>query len=313
MVIHAALILSVLGLIMGLSLAFVFKKLAVKSDPRLEKIQNILPGVNCGACGFGGCRSYAEEIITGKIKPDLCPAGGDEVSRQIAKTMGVELVVREKQIALIRCRGGYKDAQEKFDYQGITDCRAAALIAGGKKGCGYGCLGLGTCINSCPFGAIKMGEDGLPVIDENKCVGCGRCIASCPRGIIELVSRSQPVFVLCRSLDRAKEVKPVCQVGCIGCGLCVKICPVKAIVLENNLPRIDEKICVGCGECVKKCPTHSIWFIKNIPGRKEKEIPMDQLVQSTFEFKHKTSPERRQNESHDKFKKEKEDENAKGK
>lgn len=285
MIITAALILGALGLIMGLGLSMASKKFAVNIDPRLEKILKILPGSNCGACGFGGCRAYAQAVIEGKVSPDLCSAGGEEVARQIAKAMGVELKIREKEIALVRCRGGFKEAKEKFDYQGIEDCRANILIADGKKACRYGCLGLGTCMASCPFEAIKMGENGLPVIDEDKCLGCGRCVASCPRGIIELVKKSQQVFVLCLSQDKAKDVKEACQIGCIGCGLCVKICPVKAITIEDNLPRINYEICVACGECVKKCPTHSIWFDNQIPGRKKKEIPMDKFVQSNFEFK----------------------------
>ncbi len=270
---------------MGLGLSLAYKKLAVKNDPRSERILEILPGGNSGACGFAGCRAYAEAVTEGKVAPDLCCVGGEDVSRKIAKIMGVELVIREKQIALIRCRGGNKEAKEKFDYQGIKDCRAALLTAGGKKGCIYGCLGLGTCVASCPFGAISMRENDLPKIDENKCVGCGRCVESCPREIIELVPRTQRIFVLCRSQDKAKQVKEVCEVGCIGCGLCVKVCPVGAIVLENNLPRINPNICVACGECVKKCPTHSIWLVKNVPGRKEREISMDKFVQSNFEFK----------------------------
>ncbi|MEA3369138.1 MAG: Fe-S cluster domain-containing protein [Candidatus Ratteibacteria bacterium] len=285
MIILSAIILGGLGLIMGFGLAWAFKKLAVKTDERIEKILNVLPGGNCGACGFAGCQSFAQAVVKGKIEPDLCSVGGEQVARQLAGIMGVELVIREKEIALVRCRGGYQEAQEKFIYQGITDCRAALLVAGGKKECSYGCLGLGTCVASCPFEAIKMGENGLPEIDEDKCVGCGRCVASCPRGIIELVSRSQHVFVLCRSLDKAKQVKEICRVGCIGCGLCVKVCPVKAITIKDNLPRINPELCVACGECVKKCPTHSIYFFKDIPGRKEKEIPMDKFVQSTFEFK----------------------------
>ncbi len=281
----AALILGILGLIMGFGLALAYKVLAVKTDPKLEKIIEILPGGNCGACGFAGCQSYAEELIGGKVKPNLCLPGGEEVNRKIAQTMGVKVEIREKEIALVRCRGGYSEAREKFDYQGITDCRAVSLVAGGKKGCDYGCLGLGTCIKSCPFDAIRMGENGLPVIDEDKCVGCGHCVNSCPRQIIELVPRTQRVFVLCLSRDRGKQVKEVCRIGCIGCGLCVKICPVQAITMENNLPRINPELCVACGECVKKCPTHSIWFAKDIAGRNIKKIPVDTLVQSTFEFK----------------------------
>ena len=287
MVFYAASILGILGLIMGFGLAVAFKKLSGKTDVKLEEIITSLPGTNCGACGFAGCLGYAKAITEGKVKPDLCSAGGEEVAKKVSKIMGVELIIRKKKVALVRCRGGSKEAKEKFDYQGIEDCRAVLIVAGGKKECRFGCLGLATCVKSCPFEAIYMGENGLPVILEERCVGCGRCVASCPRGIIELVERSQPVLILCRSNDKGKEVKSLCQVGCIGCGLCLKACTVRAIKMEENLPRIDPALCMACGECVKKCPTHSIYFLKDVPGRKEKQIPMDKLIQSSFDFKKK--------------------------
>jgi len=179
--------------------------------------------------------------------------------------MGQEASAAEPAVAFVVCRGGKNEAASRFQYKGAADCRAAALLLGGPKACIYGCVGLGHCVKVCPFSAITMGENGLPVIDEKKCTGCGKCVRECPKGTLMLVPRTKLVVLACASHDKGKAVKDVCRVGCIACGLCVKVCPTQALTLVNNLPVMDYKKCIDCGICVARCPTKS--FIDRAPGR----------------------------------------------
>jgi ferredoxin len=163
-------------------------------------------------------------------------------------------------VAAVCCRGGYKEARELFRYQGLEDCAAAQLAAGGAKACRYGCLGLGTCVRVCPFEALSMGDNGLPLVDEERCTACGLCVTACPRNIIELIPRSAQIYLACVSQDKGKAVKTVCSVGCIGCGLCAKpkITPSGAITMKGNLPVVDYR--TGGTDLLvaaAKCPTHS--------------------------------------------------------
>ena len=107
-------------------------------------------------------------------------AAGPEVAEAIAEIMGVKIEAKEPDIARPGCYFGVQDADLKYIYDGLDDCRAVALLAGGMKVCTIGCLGLGTCGKVCPFDAITMGPQGLPVVDENKCTGCGTCERVCP-------------------------------------------------------------------------------------------------------------------------------------
>ncbi|HHV62813.1 MAG TPA: RnfABCDGE type electron transport complex subunit B [Firmicutes bacterium] len=264
----AILSLAGLGAVFGIMLGLAAKKFAVESDPRIEKITGVLPGANCGGCGYPGCSGLASAIVGGSAPVDGCPVGGQAVADKIAGIMGIQAVhARERQVARVMCGGGADKASSRFAYIGIKDCRAAELVSGGPKACTFGCLGFGTCVKACPFGAIEMGSDGLPVIDEIKCTGCGKCIAACPRGIIALVPVSKRTHVLCRSHARGAEVRKVCKVGCIGCGICVKTCPNSAIVLEDNLARIIPDKCDNCGKCIEKCPTKCITMANESDSR----------------------------------------------
>jgi len=251
-----------LGLLFGAGLAFASKKFAVEVDPKIEEIIDILPGANCGACGYPGCSGYAEAIVKSgaNIKIDLCSPGGAEVSKNIARIMGVDAGEgHERKVAVVQCRGTNEKAPKRFLYQGIEDCTAAQLIMGGDKGCVYGCLGLGTCVRACPFEAMAMGDNGLPIVDEEKCTACGICVTVCPRGIMALIPVSQKIFLGCVSQDKAKAVKSVCSVGCIGCGLCSKekVTPSGSIIMEGNLPKIINPIADDLPTAVEKCPTNS--------------------------------------------------------
>lgn len=255
----AVLSLGLMGAVFGLALALAAKKFAIEQDPRQDRIAEVLPGANCGGCGFPGCSGLAAAIVAGKAPVDGCPVGGAAVAAKVAAIMGVEAgAAKERKVARVLCQGSPDNCGSRFVYDGLSDCKAAQLVGGGAKACVYGCLGLGSCVAACAFDALHMGPDGLPVVDEEECTSCGRCVAACPRGIIQLVPASQSVTVLCRSYARGAEVRKTCKVGCIGCGLCVKACPTGAITMENNLAVIDPAKCDACGRCVEKCPTKCI-------------------------------------------------------
>ena len=251
--------LSGLGVLFGAGLAFASKKFAVEVDPKVEEILDVLPSANCGACAYPGCSAFAIGIVEGKAPLNGCIPGGSETAQKIAAIMGMEADETVSMVAIVHCQGSHILAKERFKYEGIMDCRATVLSGNGYKSCIYGCLGLGSCVDACPFDAMYMGTDGLPVVDRDKCTGCGRCISACPRDLIDLQPKSQKVFVLCNSLDKGKSAMSNCNVSCIGCKKCEKACPYDAVKIENFLAIIDYEKCRSCGICVVKCDKrHSI-------------------------------------------------------
>ena len=261
--VSALLVMGGLGLIFGVGLAIASKIFAVYKDPRVEKIEDILPGANCGACGAPGCAGFAEGVVEGKYNVAGCTAGGSSVAEKIAEIMGVSAGTMTPNYAVVRCRGGKEQCLDRAVYQGISSCKAATLIDNGAKGCIYGCLGLGDCVASCPFGAMSMNENGLPVVDETLCTGCGNCVEACPRDIMELVPGDQYVFLGCKSKDFGKSVKAVCSVGCIGCTMCAnpKTTADDKITMDGKLPVIHyDKVTDPLRDLTKavnKCPTKS--------------------------------------------------------
>ena len=249
-----------LGVLFSIGLAIADRFLAVRVDPRVEQVLAALPGANCGACGEPGCQRLAERIVAGEVPCSACPAGGPEAAAEIAAILGIEHEEEEGRVVRLLCRGGLAEAIPAAAYVGIRDCRAAQMIAGGGKGCAYGCLGQGTCEAVCPFGAITMDANNLPVVDDEKCTGCGVCVAACPRCVLRLYPRSQvsEALVTCRSQDRGKAVTAVCSVGCIACRQCIKVCPVDAITMEGNVAVVDPALCIRCGACIEKCPRNTI-------------------------------------------------------
>ena len=245
--------LSVLGLLFGILLAGGSRIFAVKTDPLLEKIIALLPGSNCGACGFSGCADCAAAILEGTVAPDVCPVASSSAHHRIAELLGKKVSEEEKYVARAFCIGGESSAR-RYRYEGIATCAAADQFGGGVTACPSGCLQYYTCRDVCPFGAITVDEKGNPVVLAAECRACGICVQACPRGIIRLVPASSRVDVLCSSILPGKEVVKVCSTGCIACGLCVKACPVEAIEVVDNLARIDYQRCVACGKCVEVCP-----------------------------------------------------------
>lgn len=251
-------VMALVGLFFGLVLAYANKKLAVEMNPLIHVVEDVLPKGQCGACGFAGCQAYAEAVVLDKdVSPSLCIPGKKIVAEQVAKLTGKAAAEIEPRFAFIKC---WQPAtgNSKYTYSGINDCWAATLCQAGPKECEYGCIGLGTCVKQCVFDAIKISDQGLPVIDKEKCTGCGKCATACPKHVIDMIPTDAHVAVYCNSLDKGAVVRKICKVGCIGCSICVKQCPHAAIKMKDNLAVVDSSICIEkCDDpvCMEKCPT----------------------------------------------------------
>ena len=251
-------ILGGLGLLFGAGLSVASKIFEVETNPKADEVRKVLPGANCGACGYPGCDGLANAIADGKAPVNACSVGGQAVADKVADIMGVNPTETIRKVAVVLCQGDCHKSKDKYIYNGIKDCRAQNILSGGSKSCAYGCLGCGTCKDVCEFGAIQI-INGIAVIDKEKCTSCGKCIDVCPKSIIELVPYEQEVIVKCKSNDNGKVVRGNCSIGCIGCQMCVKNCPEDAFNFENFLAKIDYEKCTNCGICVEKCPTKAIW------------------------------------------------------
>ncbi len=270
----AAVVLAALAGAFGILLAVADRFLRVQVDPRQEKIEEALPGANCGSCGFPGCAGYAEALAKGEAAANLCTPGGPATAKRIADIMGLEVADFVTKVAVVRCQGACEFTGARFRYIGEPDCRAAAATQYGQAACSYGCLGLGTCVRSCPFDAMILdAETGLPRVLEERCMACGTCAAVCPRNIIEILPKEQYVHVLCCNQDSGKVVRQACKVGCIACKACEKACPVegKAIHVEGNLAAIDPETCTGCGECARVCPVSAIGNFRELREAQKRE------------------------------------------
>ncbi len=254
----ATLLVSVVGIVIGIFLGIAAKKLEVPVDEKEQEVRDLLPGNNCGACGFAGCDSLAQAIAKGEAPPNACPVASSAARADIAKVMGADAVETEKKVAFVKCAGTCDKTKVKYNYHGIQDCKKAAYAPGkGPKQCGYGCTGFGSCVKVCQFDAIHV-VDGVALVDKEKCTSCGLCMKECPNRLIELVPYETGHFVRCNSNDKGKDVKAGCDIGCIGCMMCVKVCEFDAIKVENNLAKIDYSKCTNCGKCAEKCPTKVI-------------------------------------------------------
>jgi|YelNatPaOPRAMG01_1025707.scaffolds.fasta_scaffold00426_24 Na+-translocating ferredoxin:NAD+ oxidoreductase RNF subunit RnfB len=264
LVLTTILVLGGIGFLFGAGLAIAGERFKVEIDPRVSEILSVLPGGNCGACGYTGCEACATAIVEGRAPITACVVGGEKVAKEIARIMGVnEEISLVKQVSFLKCQGGKGIAQEKFIYKGVETCKAANLVQGGYKGCPTGCLGYGDCVRACPFDAIHMGDDGLPKIDVDKCTGCGLCVKACPRGILTLLPVNIPLLLGCKSELPGPDARKVCSHACIGCGICERVCPKGAIKMDGRFPVINYDLCDGCGICVEKCPTKALILLKH--------------------------------------------------
>ncbi len=259
-------ILGGLGLIFGLVLAAASKLFYVETDPRLDELNECLPGANCGGCGYAGCGAYAEAVLKGEAEIGKCTSGGDECAQTMAAIMGVKAEKVVRKVALVRCSGYHgvdasgnaTGAKWKGAYEGFKDCLAASKVGGnGPLSCKYGCLGYGNCVKACQYDAIQV-INGVATVDKEKCTGCLACAAACPRNLITAVEYDKHVVIACNSKAKGAVTVRGCSQGCIGCGLCTKICPEGAIRVENNLAVIDYRKCNSCGLCATVCPKHLI-------------------------------------------------------
>ena len=256
-------VLGGLGLGFGLILGLASKVFHVETDPRLDQLNECLPGANCGGCGYAGCGGYAEAVLTGEAPIGLCNSGGNECAQTMAKIMGVEAGEVTRKVALVRCSGEKhydKDgnltsgARVKAKYEGFKDCLAASKVGGsGPLSCKFGCLGFGSCVKVCKYDAISI-VNGIAKVNEDRCVGCMSCAKVCPRGLIVPVEPKRNGVIACASLAKGAVTTRGCTIGCIGCGLCKKICPQEAITIEKNLAVIDYSKCDNCGLCATVCP-----------------------------------------------------------
>jgi len=256
-IISAVLVVGITGLLFGCILALASIIFAVKKDERIGKIEEELPGANCGACGFAGCSAYASAIVNDGAELNLCSVGKAPVAEKIAGVMGREAGEVKEKVAKVLCGGICTRTSEKYIYSGMEDCAAAARLADGAKDCRYGCLGLGSCVKACDFKAISI-KKGVAVVDPDKCGGCGKCKKACPKDLIEIVPKEAKVHALCSNKDKGPAVNKYCNVGCIGCKLCEKNCPAQAIKVIDRCAAIDYDKCTGCGICVEKCPKRVI-------------------------------------------------------
>ncbi len=228
-----------LGLLFSAGLAIANKKLYVEEDPRITQVLEELPGANCGGCGYPGCANFAENLVNGSAAVNGCPVNTADGTETIARIMGVDAESGEKLIARVICLGGDYETAKMGTYNGIQSCTAAHLMGGGDRLCDYGCIGFGECVEVCPFDAMYMNENNLPVIIEDKCTGCGNCAEICPRDVIEMHPESHKLFIMCNNTDAPKEARQTCIKACIGCGICIRAVEEDEIILENNLARIN--------------------------------------------------------------------------
>ena len=274
----AVIVLGAIGLIAAIVLFAASKKFAVYEDPRIAQVSELLPGANCGGCGFAGCGGMADALVkgadAGSIEGLNCPVGGADVMGKVADLLGMAIANGEPKVAVVRCNGTCEHRQKIAEYAGLRTCAAMNACGAGETACGFGCLGCGDCVEACQFDAIHVNPDtGITEVDEEKCTSCGACTKACPRNIIELRKKGpkgRRVYVSCVNKDKGAVSMKACKVSCIGCGKCEKECPFGAITVESNLSYIDPDKCRLCRKCEKACPTHAIIAV-NFPAPKPKQ------------------------------------------
>ena len=298
----ALLILAVIGLVVGALLALSIKRGYPYGDERVDKIIQVLPGINCTACGYEVCGDFARAVAEGRTSALGCIPGDARVAHAVADILGIVVSPPEEKMAIVRCKGGHREAAPLCIYEGLHDCRAMILTGSGSRVCGDGCLGEGNCARVCPFDAITINANGVAVVAAEKCTGCGLCLAACPRTLIELIPRVHKIFCACSNHDHGARVKKYCAVGCTACTICAKVTPHQAIVMQKNLPQLDytrgenfvvaankcpsgcfvdlvrhrpkvniDSKCIGCAKCVAVCPVTAITGEKDLRHSIDKE------------------------------------------
>lgn len=266
------LVVSGLGALLALLLFVVAKQFKVEEDPRIDEVEKMLPGANCGGCGFPGCRGMSEALVKNDdISSLYCPVGGAECMKIVATYLGKAAAERAPMVAVVRCAGSCENRPKTNTFDGAQSCLVASSLYAGDTGCSFGCLGLGDCVAKCEFDALHINPaTGLPEVDEEKCTACGACVKACPKMIIELrkkAPKGRKIYVSCVNKAKGAVARKACKVACIGCGKCAKVCAHDAITVENNLAYIDSMKCKMCRKCVVECPTGAIVEV-GFPARK---------------------------------------------
>jgi len=265
-----------LGVLLALALYLVAAKFKVEEDPRIDDVEKVMPGANCGGCGFAGCRDFAQNCVKSETLDGIfCPVGGNETMKKVAAILGREIEEKAPMVAVLKCNGTCEARPKTSRYDGYRSCRIESMLYQGETACPYGCLGCGDCVAACKFEALSLDPTtGLPVVDESKCTACGACAKACPKSLIELRAkgpRGMRVYVACSNKDKGAVSRKACANSCIGCGKCAKACTHDAIIVVNNLAYIDYTKCKLCRKCETECPQGSIHAV-NFPVRKiEKE------------------------------------------
>lgn len=256
-------ILAGVGLVFAILIALAYWRLRVYEDPRIDAVTAMLPGANCGACGFPGCRNFAEQAVLGKVKPADCNVINADGAKAIAQYLGVDAGEANRRVARLLCAGGTNVAVQQADYRGLATCSAAAAVAGGGKACAWGCLGYGDCGTACTFGAITMLPNGLPQVDISLCTACGDCVDACPKGLFAIVPLDQKLLVQCRSLIEGDEALEACQVACTTCGKCVLDAAPGLISIESGVAVVNyQKNALADPSATRRCPTGAIVWLE---------------------------------------------------
>ena len=268
-------ILCAIGLVSAVLLYVVARCFKVYEDPRIDQVEKLLPGANCGGCGFAGCRALAEALVkSDDISSLYCPTCGGDGMKKIGEMLGKSVVEQEPKVAVVRCGGSCEKRPRTNHFDGARSCAIASTLYVGESGCSYGCLGFGDCVVACSFGAISIDPTtGLAEVDEQKCTACGACVKACPRMIIELRKKGikgRRVYVSCVNKEKGAVARKSCSAACIACTKCAKVCPFEAITIENNVAYVDYTKCRLCRKCVAECPTGAIVEV-NFPPRKVEE------------------------------------------
>ena len=263
MIVAAVAILGGVGLVFGALIALANRKLKVWEDPRIDAVSGMLPNANCGACGQPGCRAFAEKLVAAQASPAGCNVATDEVRAQIAAFLGVDAGSAVKLVARMHCAGGAHVARQQAEYRGFATCGAAAAVAGGGKGCAWGCLGLADCVQSCTFGAMRMSDDGIPLVDLAKCTACGECVKACPKGLLSIMPVDQKLLVQCRNLIAGDQALEDCKVACTACGKCVMDAAPGLISVATGVAAIDYRLnMLAEPSAIERCPTGAIVWLE---------------------------------------------------
>ncbi len=278
----------VMAVVLSYILGWASKKFYVEEDPRVSAINEILPGANCGGCGYVGCGDYAEAVALQDEVVTKCTVGGESCAQAVAQVMGVELGETLPWRPIVHCAAHYDDRLKRFAYIGDRTCMAANLVTN-VQGCTYGCLGFGDCSRACNFDALHV-VDGLATVDYDKCVGCGACTKVCPRNIVSLTpfKSERMLAVTCSNKDKGKDVTSVCNVGCIGCGLCAR--KSNLFTMKDNLSTIDydaytPECTLETLEACEKCKRSRIVFVGKPSAKdleKTKDMTAPELVEPDF-------------------------------